>query len=38
MNKKITIRKGQLGLLVKAGDYTHILEAGQHRLSRCVNQ
>ncbi|BBE80279.1 MULTISPECIES: slipin family protein [Phytobacter] len=33
MNKKITIRKGQLGLLVKAGDYTHILEAGEHRLS-----
>ena len=33
MNKKITIRKGQLGLLVKACDYTHILEAGEHRLS-----
>ena len=33
MNKKITIRKGQLGLLVKAGDYTKILEAGEHRLS-----
>jgi regulator of protease activity HflC (stomatin/prohibitin superfamily) len=33
MNKKITIRKGQLGLLVKAGDYTNIIEAGEHRLS-----
>lgn len=33
MNKKITLRKGQLGLLVKAGDYTDILEAGEHRLS-----
>ncbi|MEN0581654.1 SPFH domain / Band 7 family protein [Phytobacter palmae] len=33
MNKKITIRQGQLGLLVKAGDYTKILTAGEHRLS-----
>ncbi|ORJ50865.1 hypothetical protein B2M27_08430 [Kluyvera intermedia] len=33
MNKKITLRKGQVGLLVKAGDYTDILEAGEHRLS-----
>ena len=33
MNKKITLRKGQLGLLVKAGDYTDILEGGEHRLS-----
>ncbi len=33
MAKKITIRKGQLGLLLKDGDYTQILEAGEHRLS-----
>lgn len=33
MNKKITLRQGQVGLLVKAGDYTKILEAGEHRLS-----
>ena len=33
MNKKITLRQGQVGLLVKAGDYTKILETGEHRLS-----
>ncbi|HAT2610539.1 TPA: slipin family protein [Kluyvera intermedia] len=33
MNKKITLRQGQVGLLVKAGDYIKILEAGEHRLS-----
>lgn len=30
--KKITIRKGQLGLLTKQGDYYQVLEAGEHRL------
>ncbi|MGK9175638.1 slipin family protein [Yokenella regensburgei] len=38
MNKKITIRKGQLALLAKAGDYTHIFEAGEHRLPRFGKQ
>lgn len=33
MTKKITIRKGQLGLLAKNGDYYSVLEAGEHRLS-----
>ncbi|MEO3992154.1 slipin family protein [Pseudocitrobacter cyperus] len=33
MSKKITIRKGQLGLLAKNGDYYSVLEAGEHRLS-----
>ncbi|EML9987153.1 MULTISPECIES: slipin family protein [Citrobacter] len=32
MTKKITIRKGQLGLLAKNGDYYQVLEAGEHRL------
>lgn len=32
MMKKITIRKGQLGLLAKNGDYYQVLEAGEHRL------
>ena len=31
MTKKITIRKGQLGLLAKDGDYYQVLEAGEHR-------
>lgn len=30
--KKITLRKGQLGLLSKDGDYYQILEAGEHRM------
>ncbi|WNJ79349.1 slipin family protein [Cedecea neteri] len=30
--KKITIRKGQLGLLMRQGDYYQVLEAGEHRL------
>ncbi|HEM8797922.1 slipin family protein [Klebsiella michiganensis] len=32
MTKKITIRKGQLGLLSRQGDYYQVLEAGEHRL------
>ncbi|MDU6924456.1 slipin family protein [Franconibacter helveticus] len=32
MNNKITIRKGQLGLLAKQGDFYQVLEAGEHRL------
>ncbi|NDO82442.1 hypothetical protein CJP72_17160 [Citrobacter sp. NCU1] len=32
MTKKITIRKGQLGLLAKNGDYYQVLEAGECRL------
>lgn len=32
LGKKITIRKGQLGLLSKEGDYFQVLEAGEHRL------
>ncbi|HCB1502690.1 SPFH domain/Band 7 family protein [Klebsiella oxytoca] len=32
MTKKITIRKGQLGLLSREGDYYQVLEAGTHRL------
>ena len=32
MAKKITIKKGQLGLVAKAGDYYRVLEAGEHRL------
>ena len=32
MAKKITIRKGQLGLLSRQGDYYQILEAGEYRL------
>lgn len=32
MTKKITIRKGQLGLLAKNGDFYQVLEAGEHRL------
>lgn len=32
MTKKITVRKGQLGLLAKNGDYYQVLEAGEHRL------
>lgn len=32
MTKKTTIRKGQLGLLAKNGDYYQVLEAGEHRL------
>lgn len=32
MTKKITICKGQLGLLAKNGDYYQVLEAGEHRL------
>ncbi|POT57178.1 hypothetical protein C3432_17630 [Citrobacter amalonaticus] len=32
MAKKITIRKGQLGLLSREGDYYQVLEAGEHRL------
>ncbi|MEO3741002.1 slipin family protein [Kosakonia sp. WA-90] len=31
MTNKITIRKGQLGLLAKEGDYYQVLEAGEHR-------
>ena len=30
--KKITVRKGQLALLAKHGDYYSVLEAGEHRL------
>lgn len=33
MTKKITIRKGQLGLLAKDGDYYQVLQAGEHRPS-----
>ena len=32
MTNKITIRKGQLGLLAKEGDYIQVLETGEHRL------
>ncbi|ENG7702215.1 MULTISPECIES: slipin family protein [Citrobacter] len=32
MMKKITIRKGQLGLLSRQGDYYQVLNAGEHRL------
>lgn len=32
MTNKITIRKGQLGLLAKEGDYYQVLETGEHRL------
>ena len=32
MMKKITIRKGQLGLLSRQGDYYKVLNAGEHRL------
>lgn len=32
MMKTITVRKGQLGLLAKKGDYYKVLEAGEHRL------
>lgn len=32
MMKKITIRKGQLGLVSHNGDYQRVLEAGEHRL------
>lgn len=32
MAKKLTIRKGQLGLLAKNGDYYQVLETGEHRL------
>ncbi|MCL7679909.1 hypothetical protein M8369_38840, partial [Klebsiella pneumoniae] len=32
MNNKVTIRKGQLGLLAKQGDFYQVLEAGEHRL------
>ncbi|MGP1952392.1 slipin family protein [Citrobacter freundii] len=32
MMKKITIRKGQLGLLSRQGDYYQVLDAGEHRL------
>ncbi|WP_031521355.1 slipin family protein [Siccibacter colletis] len=32
MNNTLTIRKGQLGLLAKQGDFYQILEAGEHRL------
>ncbi|APR31004.1 slipin family protein [Citrobacter freundii] len=32
MAKKITIQKGQLGLLSREGDYYQTLESGQHRL------
>ena len=32
MKKKITIRKGQLGLLSRQGDYYQVLDAGEHRL------
>lgn len=32
MTKKITVRKGQLGLLSRQGDYYQVLEAGEHRL------
>ncbi|MBA7931343.1 slipin family protein [Klebsiella sp. RHBSTW-00215] len=32
MTKKITIRKGQLGLLSREGDYYQVLETGTHRL------
>ena len=32
MTNKITIRKGQLGLLARDGDYFQLLEAGEHRL------
>ncbi len=31
MTNKITIRKGQLGLLAREGDYYQVLEAGEHR-------
>lgn len=33
MTTKITIRKGQLGLLAKDGDYYQVLETGEHRPS-----
>ena len=32
MNNKLTIRKGQLALLAKQGDFYQALEAGEHRL------
>lgn len=32
MTRQITIRKGQLGLLAKEGDYYQVLESGEHRL------
>lgn len=32
MAKKITIRKGQLGLLSRQGDYYQVLNTGEHRL------
>lgn len=32
MTNKITIRKGQLALLAKEGDYYQVLETGEHRL------
>jgi len=32
MAKKITIRKGQLGLASRQGDYYQVLEAGEHRM------
>ena len=32
MAKKITIKKGQLGLLSRKGDYYQVLETGEHRL------
>ena len=32
MNKKITVRKGQLAFLARNGDYYSVLEAGEHRL------
>lgn len=32
MIKKITVRKGQLALLAKRGDYYKVFEAGEHRL------
>ncbi|KMK09695.1 SPFH domain / Band 7 family protein [Pluralibacter gergoviae] len=32
MMKKVTLKKGQLGLLSRNGDYVKVLEAGEHRL------
>lgn len=33
MLKQVTVRKGQIGLVSKNGDYHHVVEAGRHRLS-----
>ncbi|KAA8997385.1 slipin family protein [Affinibrenneria salicis] len=38
MFKQVTIRKGQIGLVSKNGDYQQILEAGRHRLNGWFGQ